>query len=149
MYDSNTFLIFWKKQTFSMIQTLLYLDLKQANKVWVEFINEKLLIVLSNWLNHAGRRWQGDEKRIQDFSWESWLAYLGVDGEVTGLLMSVLKTGCGSVYWVHLIRIAKDINEYSAPISAEHALTDITVGYFCFTTPPLCYNPNVSLASVC
>jgi hypothetical protein len=54
-------LIFWKKQTLSMLQTLLYLDLKQATKVWVELINEKLLIVLSNWLNHAGRRWQGDE----------------------------------------------------------------------------------------
>jgi len=54
-------LIFWKKQTLIMLQTLLYLDLKQATKVWVELINEKLLIVLSNWLNHAGRRWQGDE----------------------------------------------------------------------------------------
>jgi len=40
------------------------------------------------------------------------------------------------------------INEYSAPISAGHALTSITVGSFCVTTPPLCYNPTVSLASV-
>jgi hypothetical protein len=79
------------------------------------------------------------------------LAYLGVDGKVMSLLMSVLKTGFGNVYWVHLIRIATDLyhsNEYFAPISVGHVLTGITVGTSCVTNPPLCYNYTFSPVSV-
>jgi hypothetical protein len=53
---------------------------------------------------------------------------------------------CGNVYWVHLIRFATDlyhINEYSAPISAGHVRTTITVGSFCVATSPMCYYSTV------